>query len=202
MIPSKSAVHEISIALRPALEGLDRRSFLKGGLYLGAGIASTLTLGGCSGSLPPVPKDIQHLSASQVATVERLIEILLPVEGTQLTAITQVPILKNVDAMLGSMDESVRPDILMLFDLFEYGPLISSNLSRFTTLSTEDAVAYIENWQSSGLFIQRAIMAAMKKFIYVSYWRDEATWTPVEFDGAVSNKWGIPRLGNAPLPTR
>lgn len=200
MIPN-TAVKDLSAALKPALASLNRRAFLKGGLYLGAGIASTLTLGGCSGSLPPVPSGIQHLSASQVATVERLIEVLLPVQGSGLTSTEQIPVLKNVDNMLGTMDESVRPDVLVLFDLFEYGPLLSSNLSRFTKLSDEDAVNYIEDWQASGLFIQRAIMAAMKKFIYVSYWRDEGTWSAVEFDGAVSKRWGIPSLGNAPLPT-
>ena len=66
-------------------------------------------------------------------------------------------------------------------------------------LEQADAIRFFDNW-SKGNTIQRTLSSVVKQFVYVSYWRDPATWGPIRFDGPVSDRWGIPSLGNTPLP--
>lgn len=204
MAMSKKIITEGSSAMivsaEPAIQALNRRSFLKAGLLLGTGISTGLSLGGCSTSVDSLPDGIQFLSAKHIPLFEKLISVLLPVEGSILTPPDTVPVIPNIDAMLGVMNVSTREDVLVLFDLFEYGSIFSMQLSRFSQINDEDARIYIEACQNSSLFIQRAVVTAMKKFVYISYWRDEKTWGPIEFDGPVAKKWNLPSLGNAPLP--
>ncbi|OUS27123.1 hypothetical protein A9Q99_17935 [Gammaproteobacteria bacterium 45_16_T64] len=170
-------------------------------MVLGAGISTGLSLGGCSAPVGTLPDGIHYLSAKHIPLFDKLISVLLPVEGSILTPPDAVPVIANIDAMLGVMNASTREDVLVLFDLFEYSSIFSAELTRFSQLDNDDAWEHIEACQSSGLFIQRAVVTAMKKFIYIGYWRDEQTWKPIEFDGPVSKKWNLPSLGNAPLPT-
>jgi len=190
----------VIVSAEPAVQALNRRSFLKAGLILGAGVSTGLSLGGCSSPVGSLPDGIQILSAKHLPMFEKLISVLLPVEGSILTPPDKVPVIANIDAMLGVMHASIREDVLVLFDLFEYSSIFSTQLSRFSQLDNEDARTHIEACQSSSLFIQRAVVTAMKKFIYIGYWRDEKTWGPIEFDGPVSKQWNLPSLGNAPLP--
>ena len=37
-------------------------------------------------------------------------------------------------------------------------------------------------------------------WVCVNYWRDQRAAARIDYDGPVTQKWGIPRLGNAPLP--
>ena len=188
------------VSVEPAIIALNRRSFLKAGFVLGAGISTGLSLTGCSSPPGTMPDGIQFISTKHLPMFDKLIAVLLPVEGSILTPPNTVPVIANIDAMLGVMNASTREDVLVLFDLFEYSSFFSTKLSRFSQLDDDDARSHIEECQSSSVFIQRAVVTAMKKFIYISYWRDEKTWSPIEFDGPVSKQWNLPSLGNAPLP--
>ncbi len=203
-ISSKVTIECLSAVVdsaEPAVQALNRRVFLKAGLLLGAGISTGLSLGGCSSPVGLLPDGIQVLSAKQLPLFEKLISVLLPVEGSILTPPNAVPVIANIDAMLGLMQASTREDVLVLFDLFEYSSIFSTELTRFSQLDNIVARNHIEACQSSSLFIQRAVVTAIKKFIYIGYWRDEKTWGPIEFDGPVSKQWKLTSLGNAPLPT-
>lgn len=189
-----------AISAESAVQALNRRSFLKASLILGAGISSGLSLSGCSSPKEPTLDGIVFLSSKHIPLFEKLISVLLPVKGSILTPTDNVPIIANIDAMLGVMNASTREDVLILFDLFEYSSIFSTEFSRFSQLTNHEAQIYIDACQSSNLFIQRAVVTAIKKFIYVAYWRDEKTWDPIEFDGPVSEQWNLPSLGNAPLP--
>jgi hypothetical protein len=124
----------------------------------------------------------------------------LPTEKTALTPPAAVPLLKNVEALLGRLPADVRKDFGLGLRLFEWGPwVIGFHFSRFTNLDPAGAKAYCEAWQS-GNTIQRGVFGALKQIIYMSYWREPATWGPIGYDGPVTVRLEIPRLGNAPLP--
>lgn len=181
-------------------QALSRRRFLRSSVVLGAGISSVLTIGACSSSSEPVPEGIENLQASHIKIFQRLAEVLFPVEGTGVKPPSEIPLIENIDTMLGSLEPSMLEDVHGLISLFNVGPYVSGfHLKAFVDLDTAAAIDYIDSWQQ-GFFIQRAIASTMKKFVYASYWRDESTWPVLEFDGPVSKKWGLPRLGNAPLP--
>lgn len=129
-----------------------------------------------------------------------MIQLLLPVQDTDLVPTESVPVLANIDHLFAVLDKKLLGDLSLGIRLFEYAPLVTSgHFSRFTRLDDTSAIAYIEAWQN-GNSIQRGIVTTIKKLVYACYWREEKTWAAVEFDGPVSDRWGLPSLGNAPLP--
>ena len=126
--------------------------------------------------------------------------MLLPLSGTRLASIDTVPVLHNIDAMMGLLSQSVRKELAAGLAVFDYAALVSGwHGKRFIDLDSNEAVAYFDRW-SQGNSVQRALATVIKKFVYVAYWRDPATWPAIEFDGPVSDRWGLPSLGNTPMP--
>lgn len=191
---NQSFSNQIQADLAP----LNRRAFLKAGLGLAVSTSTVLTLG-CS-SEAPIDPALKILTPAQQALFQRLVTVLLPAEGNSLTPAASVPVLANIDHLLAGLDDKVRGDLGAGITLFEYGSLVlGGHFSRFTRLNDAEAVAYIDAWQN-GSSIQRGVAATLKRLVYASYWRDESTWAPVQFDGPVTERWGLPSLGNAPLP--
>lgn len=187
------------------LAALSRRKLLKMALWGSAGVA--VVAGGSFALLrrspldaEPAPAHLKHLSASEYHLFRRAIEVLLPVEGTPLTPVEQVPVIDNIDHLMGLLDPAIRQELGAGLALFDNAAVFAGlHGRRFVDLDDEAATRYFDRW-SEGNTIQRTLSSVVKKFVYVSYWRDPATWGPIRFDGAVSDRWGIPSLGNAPLP--
>lgn len=192
----------LSGALSPAvacdLAPYSRRVFLRGSLMLATATTAALTFG-CS-SEPALQPELTALSPSRQAVFQQLIQVLLPTAGTPFMPVAKVPVLGNVHHLFASLDEKIQGDLGGAIDLFEYGALmLGGHFSRFSRLSAADAVAYIDSWQN-GISLQRGIVSTLKRLVYAAYWRDETTWAAVDYDGPVSVRWGLPALGNAPLP--
>ena len=187
------------------MAGFGRRSFLKWVLWGSAGAAvlaagSVALLRRSPVDDQPLPDHIRHLSASEYHLFKRAIEVLLPVAGSGLTPLAQVPVIDNIDHTMGLIAPHVRKDLATGLTLFDNAAvLVGLHGRRFVDLDDDAAVAYFDNWSRGGM-IQKALATVVKKFVYISYWREPATWPPVAFDGPVSDKWGIAYLGNAPLP--
>ncbi len=193
-IKNKALSAQVASQLAP----FSRRSFIKAGIGVAVSSSSLLTLG-CS-SEPAIDSSLSALTASQQKLFSRLISLLLPTSGTDMTAVETVPVLGNINHLFASLESKVLGDLSGATTLFEYGAvLLGGEWSRFTKLSDAAALSYIEDWQN-GNTIQRGIATTLKKMVYASYWRDESTWAPLDYDGPVSVRWGLPSLGNAPLP--
>lgn len=187
------------------MAGLGRRRFLKWTLLGSAGVAA-VAAGGFAllrrspVDAQPLPDHLTHLSQTEYHLFRRAIEVLLPVAGSGLTPLDQVPVMENIDHTMGLIAPAVRKDLATGLSLFDNAAVIVGlHGKRFVDLDDAAAVAYFDDW-SRGNMIQKALATVVKKFVYISYWREPATWPPVEFDGPVSDRWGIPYLGNAPLP--
>jgi prolipoprotein diacylglyceryltransferase len=72
-------------------------------------------------------------------------------------------------------------------------------MKRFSSLNNKQARNQILAWQS-GASLQGGLIVSLKTLLGVAYWRDPRTWQPLEYDGPVTAKWGIRRLGNMPVP--
>lgn len=195
----KSIEADITLALSP----IKRRAFLKTALTAGAGL-SMFGVAGCdSGDVVARGKSLTGLSFirnSDVPLIEKLIEALLPTADDVLVPADPQQVLINMDALVGKMHVDLRSDVNLLFSAFNLSSiLLSGRFSKFENLSKDGALRYLERWQS-GVMAQRAIVTALKKFIYLSYWREESSWSAIGYDGPVSNKWNLPSLGNAPSP--
>lgn len=170
---------------------LNRRSFLMGTLAFS--VSASAVLSGCS-----MPASVSP-TAPLKQLLARLVPLVLPA-GTPLHAASTDRIMTAVDGILADMEPAVLADLDKAVTLFEYGSgLATGRFSRFSGLSDADALAVLDEWQN-GASLQRGVATVFKKLVYLAYWRHPDTWPAVEFDGPVSVKWGLPSLGNAPLP--
>lgn len=186
-------------ALMAGLEPLSRRSLLRG-VAIGGLALST----GCSRLFgrkdAPEALKYKHLSEDEIQTITRLTEVLLPTEQHGLpSALHVVPTLSNLDAMTGQMQPQTRELLSLALWVFENRPKMSFKFSRFSKLDDEKAREYVLAMQD-GAFFERGITSTLKTFITVNYWRDSRTWPGLDYTGPVTDKWGVRRLGNAPLP--
>lgn len=200
MRPLVDAVQEVETAYSP----LSRRGLLRTSLRLSAGVAAVAVGGAAWLRRSPrdslsLPAGLLWMSASQYQVMSRLAQILLPTEGTGLSSLAIVPVAAHVDALLGSLSAQERKDLCVGIDLFD-NAAVAGHWARFIDLPDRVALLYLQNWLGSSLMLKRAIAFALTKLTQVSYWMDEATWAPIEYDGPVTKRRGIPALGNQALP--
>lgn len=199
-MPTHPAAPEIR-----AVANLSRRRLLKTGLLVSA--AGVAVLGGTFAFLARSPKDGQPKPAALKALSDREYHLFvavcaasLPAEGNAegLLPWTQLPLLANIDHLIAGVPAHARGDVGTAFSLLDYSTVLSHG-KRFADLPVADARAVLTDWNQGG-DIKRAVSNLMRKLAYVGYWREGATWSAIEFDGPVMQKWGLTKLGNAPLP--
>lgn len=177
------------------LQPLSRRTLLKTCVAVGMGV-SAIGITGCS---EPAATGYRYLDADNAAVIAKLARVMFPADK-RLFPVEQIPVEQNVSHLLGLVDAGIRDDLAIAIKLFDYGALVLGwHFSRFIHLDDREAAAYCDRWQN-GNDLQRGIASALKKLVYTAYWQDSRTWSAVAFDGPVSDKWGLEKLGNAPLP--
>jgi hypothetical protein len=175
-----------------------RRTFLRGTLLM-AGAASSGLLMGCQPAGKSFSTSGNTGAPMLMRVLNRLKSIALP-DSPPLVSVNSIAIEKNIDGLFALMDPQILNDLDMAASLFEYGSsVLGWHFAKFSSLTDNDAIEYVDRWQN-GVSMQRGIVTVFKKLLYASYWRDPATWPAVGFDGPVSEQWGLPSLGNAPLP--
>ena len=87
-------------------------------------------------------------------------------------------------------DEFVQFALLLTVgaQTLEYGSLY--RFSRFSQMSDEKATRHVHNWQT-GNVVQRGVMTSLKMLLTLGYWQDLRTWPALQYDGPVSDRWGI-----------
>lgn len=181
------------------LEPLSRRGFLRTTL-----IASMAFTSGCASlfgrKAAPEVVEYHSLSPEEVEVITRLTEVMLPTAEHGLPSSTDVvPTIKNLDAMAQRMPTQTRELLSLALWVFNNRPMASFKFKRFTSLTDEQALAYIDAMQQAAFF-ERGIMTTLKALVALNYWRDERTWPGLDYHGPVTETWGVRRLGNAPLP--
>lgn len=184
-------------------QGVARRQFLKWGLG-GVAAVAAVAAGGFA-ILRRSPRDdiappdwVSGLSASEFHLFDRAREVLLPVAGTSLIDSAAVPVVQNVQRTLDYMDPSTRKELGMGLSLFD-NLVVFTHGCRFVDLDDAQARTLFDRW-GQGSVLQRTLATVIKQLVYSAYWQEPVTWPPTEFDGPVSEKWGLAYLGNAPLP--
>lgn len=181
------------------LEPLSRRRFLTGSMQLAVAAGSVLALPGQAlAASSNVPPGIKHLSAAEYRVLDKLRVVMLPTQKFQLPSTLEVPVMQNVDVIVSKLDERPRLLLTMAVNSLEYTGLVW-RFSRFSAMGDERATRRVRDWQS-GNMLERGIISSLKMIVTFAYWQDPRTWPGLEYDGPVTQKWGIRRLGNAPLP--
>ena len=186
------------VQLEGQLASLSRRRFLKTGLIVGTSAATVLTYPARVFADTGVPTYIKHLSEAEYRLFNKLREVFLPTERfSDLPSTTEVPVMENLDNMVGRLNSDTRFLLSLGAKTLEFSTLYK--MKRFSSLSNEQALQQVRIWQS-GLALQGGLIVSLKTLLGVAYWRDRRTWPALEYDGPVTQKWGIRRLGNMPVP--
>ncbi|MDZ4296805.1 MAG: hypothetical protein U0998_10100 [Moraxellaceae bacterium] len=204
--PSPSAEKATLQHIQNNLKPLARRRFLKWTLGISASLVAV-----CAGLFSwrrlspvdrlPVPDDLLHISTAHYHLFNRLAEILLPTEGSDMLPVQQIPVAVRVDQLMFGIEPSVRKQLLTGLSLFDNMSVIRfSNASRFVDLSTEDATRYMDDWVNSPIFALRAVASAAGRLVKTAYWSAPETWPAIGYSGPVTSVRGIISLGNSPLP--
>ena len=183
------------------LEPLSRRRFLVGGAQLAAVGSSLLALPGHvlgADKAGDLPSGIKYLTESEYRVFDKLRLIMLPTQKFQLPSTTEVPVMQNVDVIISKLDPRPRLLVKMAANSLEYTGVVW-RFSRFSAMSDERALKRVRDWQT-GNMAERGIISSLKMVVTFAYWQDQRTYPGLEYDGPVTQKWGIRRLGNAPLP--
>lgn len=182
------------------LEPLSRRRFLVHSVCMAATAGAVLALPGqvlAANETGGKPPGIKHLSELEYRVFDRLRTIMLLTQKYSLPSSTEVPVMQNIDVWVGKLNQRTRLLLTLGAQTIEYGSLY--RFSRFSRMSDAKALRHVHNWQT-GNVMQRGIMSSLKMLLTLSYWQDTRTWSSLQYDGPVTEKWGIRRLGNAPLP--
>ncbi|HEX6592200.1 MAG TPA: hypothetical protein VF050_09380 [Moraxellaceae bacterium] len=182
------------------LEPLSRRGFLTTGVRLAAGAGAILALPGqvlAADKVDGVPTSIKNLSELEYRVFDKLRIVMLPTQKYALPSSTEVPVMDNVDAWVSKLNQRTRLLLSVGAQTIEYGSLY--RFSRFSQMSDATAAKHVHNWQT-GNVMQRGVMSSLKMLVTLGYWQDIRTWPSLQYDGPVTEKWGIRRLGNASMP--
>lgn len=196
----RQAAADVEATLAP----LSRRRFLKTTLWATAGIVA-VAAGGFAWlrrsplDEMPVPADLKALSAGHYRFFHRMADLLLPTAGTAFVPVADIPVARHVDGLLAALDPAIRQQLATGLSLIDNAAVFSHGC-RLVDLAPEAAQAYVNDWVNSGTMVKRALGAVVSRLVHTGYWMDERTWPALEFDGAVSARWGIPARGNQPLP--
>lgn len=182
------------------LEPLSRRSLLVSGARAAAAAGALLSLPQqmlAADKIDGVPTGIKHLSEVEYRVLDKLRIVMLPTQKFSLPSSTQIPTMENVDVWVGKLNQRTRLLLTVGAQTLEYGSLY--RFSRFSQMPDEKAAKHVHNWQT-GNVVQRGVMTSLKMLLTLGYWQDLRTWPALQYDGPVSERWGIRTLGNAPLP--
>lgn len=197
-------------AVLAGLEPFGRRRFLRYSL-----LAGTTVLAGCAnlfGKKTPEVAEVaevqpaaavgaEHaLTPAERAVFEKLTRVIMPVGDHGYLDTQTIPVIESLDTMVRGMPPFIRERLNLAVTAFDTGSiLLSFRFRRFSTLSDEEALKYVDAWHE-GTFIQRGAITSLKVLVCVNYWRDQRAAAKIHYDGPVTEKWGVPRLGNQLLP--
>ncbi len=178
---------------------LTRRGFLRSGLLMATAVAGGLSWvqPARAGEVMAVPADIQYLSLLEYRVLNKIRQIFMAPELVGMPTTVDIPVMQNIDSMVGHLSKPVRENVNLAGKIFEYSP--SYRFTRFSAMDEKAALAYMESWQH-GLFFQKGLVTSLKSVVALAYWRDARVNPFLDYDGPVSFRWGVRKLGNAPLP--
>lgn len=189
-----------SALILAGLEPLSRRSLLVSSAQLAAATGALLMLPQqllAADKIDGVPAAIRNLSEVEYRVLDKLRLVMLPTQKFNLPSSTQIPAMENADFWVGKLNGRTRFLFGVGVKTLEYGSVY--RFSRFSQMSDEKATKHVYNWQTGNL-VQRGVITSLKMLITLAYWQDLRTWPSLQYDGPVSDRWGIRALGNAPLP--
>jgi len=143
---------------------------------------------------------MKFVGDTEARVFQRLLDVMLPTEGSALLPPAQVPVLQTLDAaLLATMPPHILAGLRGGIGYFNDGPKAGYG-KAFVDLADADATAFCDAWANGTEVPQRALSMGLKKLVALAYFANPPTWGPLGYDGPVTRRQGIASLGNQPLP--
>lgn len=168
--------------------GLNRRQFLKVGLFGTAVLATAggiASLSGCSSDTSA--QGYQQLRESDLPMLRRVIPVLLADAVSQTRqADTLSGVLQALDNNLNHLSPSLNRQVLQLFDLLTLGVtrgLLTGIWSSWEDASDDAIRAFIKRWDGSVLMLLRQGSSVLSNLTLLSYYATPASWAQCGYPG-------------------
>ena len=172
-------------------QSIDRRGFLRvttGGAT--AIVLASLLPAGCASDYPQAEQDgheLKSLTEKEYAVARAAAEALLV--GVPVSAVT---VAKRIDQELAWAGEPMRGDLKTVLGLIEHATPLGLRARRFTALTPEERLRYLDTWRRSRFNLRRAAFQALKGFVVYMAYIDPATRSITGFQGAWPERIRVP----------
>lgn len=182
--------------------GFSRRAFL--------GVAAAGTALGAAGLVGKARLDAADYPASAwpafsdrvAAVLQRLAQLWLPVSRDAFPHPDELPTMDALAQAWAALPPALQSQLNLATEALEVAALVYGWHGRvFSQLDDADARAYLQRW-ARGATAQRALIAAFRQLVGVSYWRHPDTWPATGYPGPLHQRAELPALGDAPEPER
>lgn len=175
------------------LEPLPRRSFLKLGLMTGA--AAVAAINGCTSAVELIsgPRVTPYgtllvLDEGQARTMNSFAEAIVP-RGEGFPSVVDAEVVQRLDEELFFISSDIAGDVKMVLDVLEWLPMAYGYFSRFSRLSLEKRLKFLNGTKDTASDTVRAVINNGHMICFNLYYGHESTWAAIGYDGPFS---GIP----------
>lgn len=173
------------------MHDIDRRGFLRVTTGGAAAIAvASLLPSGCASDYPQAGEDgtkLKSLTNKEYAVARAAAEALLV--GVPVSASV---IASRIDQELAWVGEPIRTDMKSVLGLMEHATPLGGRVRKFTQLTPQQRLTYLEGWKHSRFQLRRAAYQAVKGFVYYFAYVDPATRFLTGFAGPWRERIHIP----------
>ena len=131
-------------------------------------------------------------SERELASLEALASVLLP-EGLGLPGAASARTVESLDEQVGGWSPEARAGVRLLVRTWEWNPLLSSHLKRFSRLSRASQRDWIDRVNHSKLIARRLQLVALKQLLTLAWASSPEVEDALGFDyaaGATTNPTG------------
>lgn len=169
---------------------IPRRSFLK--LSLAAASVSTgLIASGCSFFETTKEKNITSfgtllvLNQQEADILFSFAFVTLPLD-TNFPNIIQSQVINRLDEELFFVSDFIAENLKEAIGLLEYLPMLYGYFSRFSKLSYQQRLDFLQSAQQTTSTTVRAITNNCRLLIFTMYYGHESSWNAIKYDGPFS----------------
>ncbi len=136
------------------------------------------------------------------AVLQRLGSLWLPLGRGPFPHPEELPYMDALAQAWAALPDALQEQLNLATEALEVAALVYGWHGRvFSGLSDAQAHAYLRRW-ATGATAQRALIAAFRQLVAVSYWRHPQSWPATGYPGPLHLRAELPALGDAPEPAR
>lgn len=168
---------------KPTRRGVLKKGLLGGVLLAVGGSAFLATRKSVQVEVPP--DGLRELSPREFAVVTALAWRLVP-KREGFPSVDVVEVGKNADRIVALLDPTAIKETKQLLLLLENALpnfLFGRRAQTFTTMSTDEQDAVLDEWRQSGITLRRTGFTALRSLVNAAYFSSPLTWPAIGYPG-------------------